>query len=81
MTEQDSQHGAGAATGLSARPQRAPQGKTVPDERVQTYIDNQLRALYGAIAAEPVPEALIDLLRETDGASIEKNPRRTKHGS
>ena len=81
MTEQSFWYSPERATGLSARPRRVPRGKPVPDERVQTHIDNQLRALYGAIAAEPVPEALLDLLQEADGASIGENPRGIKRGS
>ena len=81
MTEQDSLHSPERETGLSARPRRVPRGKPEPDERVQAHIDNQLRAIYSAVAAEPVPDALLDLLQEAEGASNGKNPRRTKRGS
>lgn len=44
------------------------------NDRVQLHIGQQLKAMYDAIVNEAVPENLIDLLREADGATTRKKP-------
>ena len=82
MADERSPRDHGAVTDLLKRQSRRRNragGAAELDERVQAHIGNRLKDIYDAIVNEPVPETLLDLLRQVDNASNEhgggkKNP-------
>ena len=72
MADERSPHDHGTVTGLlkkRARRRNHAGGAAELDERVQTHIGNRLKDIYDAIVNEPVPEPLLDLLRQVDSIS------------
>lgn len=62
--------GGGASVRQASR--KRANGAMDVNDRVQRHIGQQLKAMYDAIVNEAVPENLIDLLREADGATKRK---------
>ncbi len=60
--------------GASAKPlsRKRANGAGNVNDRVQLHIGKQLKAMYDAIVNEAVPDDLVELLREADGATRRK---------
>ena len=64
----------GGGASVKQVPRKRANGAADVNDRVQRHIGQQLKAMYDAIVNEAVPENLVDLLREADGAKTRKKP-------